>query len=100
MEEEDKEKRRKYLLKDQERRCEKVDEMFNEYNKLNCTIDNIKKMVADLVLEEKRVDDEMTSLRYKINVEERKVREINKMLRSNEDPRRMPRGERDGKESL
>ena len=53
-------------------------------------------MVADLVLEEKRVDDEMTALRYKITNEEKKIREINKMLRSKEDPTMMPRGEGNG----
>lgn len=85
--EERSEKSKEWLLKDQERRCENVDGLFNDYNKLNCTINNIKKMVADLVLEEKRVDDEMTSLRYKITNEEKKIREINKMLRDYNDPR-------------
>jgi regulator of replication initiation timing len=90
------EKSREWLLHDQQRRLDNIDEMFNEYNKLNYVIGNIKKMVADLVLEEKRVDDEMTSLRYKITNEEKKVREINKMLRSKEDPTKMPRGDGNG----
>jgi hypothetical protein len=91
------EKSYEWLLRDQKRRLDNVDEMFQEYSKLNYVIENIKKMVADLVLEEKRVDDQMTSLRYKITNEEKKIREINKMLRSNEDPSRMPRGEKDEK---
>jgi predicted nuclease with TOPRIM domain len=94
------EKNKDWLLKDQERRLNQIDELFREYEKLNVTYNNIKVMVADLVKEEARVDENMNNVRYKITVQERKVREINKMLRSNEDPRRMPRGERDGKESL
>ena len=94
------EKSRNWLLKDQERRLNQIDELFREYEKLNCTYNNIKVMVADLVKEEARVDENMNNVRYKITVQERKVREINKMLRSDEDPSRMPRGEGNGKESV
>lgn len=94
------EKNRNWLLKDQERRLSQIDELFKEYEKLNVTYNNIKVMVAQLVLDEANVDEQMNGIRYRISVQERKVREINKMLRSNEDPTRMPKGEKDGKESL
>jgi len=94
------EKSRNWLLKDQERRLNQIDELFREYEKLNVTYNNIKVMVADLVKEEARVDENMNNVRYKITVQERKVREINKMLRSDEDPSRMPRGEGNGKETV
>jgi len=94
------EKSRNWLLKDQERRLNQIDELFREYEKLNVTYNNIKVMVAQLVVDEANVDEQMNGVRYKISVQEKKVREINKMLRSNEDPTRMPRGEKDGKESV
>jgi len=89
------EKSKDWLLKDQERRLNQIDELLGEYEKLNCTYNNIKVMVADLVKEEARVDENMNNVRYKITVQERKVREINKMLRDDSDPTRMPRGEKD-----
>ena len=79
------EKSKQWLLKDQERRLEHLDEWQEEYEQMNITIGNIKVMVADLVIEEKRVDDQMTNLRYRINAEEKKIREINKMLRDKND---------------
>ena len=82
------EKSRNWLLKDQERRLNKIDELFNEYSKLNTTIGNIKIMVAELVRDEEAVDNEMTNLRYRITAQEHKVREINKMLRDKNDPSR------------
>ena len=85
--EERSDKSKEWLLKDQARRLEMVEEYLKEYDKMNTVINNLKKMVAELVLEEKRVDDEMTSIRYKITVQERKVREINKMLRDKNDVR-------------
>ena len=85
--EERSDKSKEWLLKDQARRLEMVEEYLKDYDKMNTVINNLKKMVAELVLEEKRVDDEMTSIRYKITVQERKVREINKMLRDKNDVR-------------
>jgi len=85
--EERSDKSKEWLLKDQARRLEMVEDYLKEYDKMNAVINNLKKMVAELVLEEKRVDDEMTSIRYKITVQERKVREINKMLRDKNDVR-------------
>ena len=85
--EERSDKSKEYLLKDQARRLEMVEDYLKDYDKMNTVINNLKKMVAELVLEEKRVDDEMTSIRYKITVQERKVREINRMLRDRNDPR-------------
>ena len=80
------EKSKQWLLKDQERRLERVESLLVEYGKLNTSIGNIKVMVAGLVDEEKRVDDQMTSLRYQIDVQEKKIREINKLLRDKNDP--------------
>jgi hypothetical protein len=85
--EERSDKSKEWLLKDQARRLEVVEDYLKDYDKMNTVINNLKKMVAELVLEEKRVDDEMTSIRYKITVQERKVREINKMLRDKNDVR-------------
>ena len=80
------EKRKQYLLKDQERRLNTIDELFKEYEHLNVTINNIKVMVAQLVIDEANVDEQMTSIRYKISVQERKVREINKIMRDKNNP--------------
>lgn len=80
------EESRQWLLKDQERRLEQIDELFKEYEKLNCTFNNIKKMIADLNDQQKVVDDQMTSVRYRMEAQEKKVREINKILRSKDDP--------------
>jgi hypothetical protein len=86
MDEEQMEKRKQYLLKDQERRLNTIDNLFREYEKLNCTYNNIKVMVAQLVIDEANVDEQMTSIRYKISIQERKVREINKMMRDKNNP--------------
>jgi len=85
--EERSEKSKEWLLKDQARRLEMVEEYLKEYERLNITYNNLKVMVADLVKEEATVDDQMTNTRYKISVQEKKIREINKMLRDRNDVR-------------
>jgi hypothetical protein len=77
---------KQWLLKDQERRLQHLDDWQKEYEQMNVTYSNLTKMVEECMAEQKRVDDRMTNLRYKIGAEERKVREINKMLRSKNDP--------------
>ena len=80
------EESKQWLLRDQEMRLARVENLLIEYSKLNTTIGNIKVMVADLVIEEKRVDNQMTALRYQIDIQEKKIREINKLLRNQNDP--------------
>ena len=80
------EKSKQWLLKDQERRLEHLDEWQEEYEQMNVTYTNLIKMVEECMAEQKRVDDSMTNLRYRINGEEKKIREINKLLRDKNDP--------------
>ena len=80
------EKSKQWLLKDQEMRLLRVESLLIEYSKLNTNIGNIKVMVTGLVIEEKKIDDQMTYLRYQIDTQEKKIREINKLLRDNNDP--------------
>ena len=80
------EKSKEWLLKDQERRLDMMDGLHQEYEGLNVTFTNLGKMVEELLLEQKRVDDQMTNLRYRIKVQETKVREANKIMRDRNDP--------------
>ena len=83
------EKSKEWLLKDQERRLEMMDGMHREYEAMNITFTNLSKMIEELLAEQKRVDDQMTNLRYKVSVQEKKVREVNRLLKDHNDPSRV-----------
>jgi hypothetical protein len=77
---------------------ERIENLLHEYEKLNVSYNNIKVMVAQLVIDEARLDEQMNSVRYQITVQEQKIREINKILRNwEDDPSKLPKGEKYGR---
>lgn len=81
--------RHEYLLGEQARRCQKVDELLREYSDVNQKMNDLHKKIDALRLEDQLLNNQMTSIRQQIERNERKICQINRDLRSNYDPTRV-----------
>jgi septal ring factor EnvC (AmiA/AmiB activator) len=82
--------RKEILLRDQARRCDKLDELQREYQATNDMMELVHEKIDSLQREDELLNNQMTSIRCQITLQEKKIREINKMLRDDGDPTRMP----------
>ena len=78
--------RQTYLLNEQERRCNKLEELQYEYNATNLLMEAVHKRIEELQKEDELLNSQMTTIRNQITLNERKIREINKALRNPNDP--------------
>ena len=78
--------RQTYLLNEQERRCNKLEELQYEYNATNLLMEAVHKRIEELQKEDELLNSQMTTIRNQVTLNERKIREINKALRNQNDP--------------
>jgi len=78
--------RQEYLLEEQARRCNKLEQLQYEYNATNLLMESIHKRIEELQKEDELLNDQMNNIRIQINLNERKVCKINKALRDKNPP--------------
>lgn len=78
--------RQTYLLEEQSRRCNKLEELQHEYNATNLLMEAVHKRIAELQREDELLNSQMTTIRYQITLNEKRVCAINKALRNKNDP--------------
>jgi len=79
--------RNEWLLKEQARYCDKLDELQEEYNATNLLMEIVHRKIEQLQKEDELLNSQMTNLRNRIMASEKKVCQINKALRNPNDPK-------------